>query len=144
MGIDDAVRRKQAEQDLRQARLTWAKRYGLLPDHPYDGEVHEFSAEDRLLVADFLRRVPRFTSGIVVPHPDGSHQLLFTTHVTGVRGLITQQARRRDGERVRYAEARWGRMRLQWVRVFSDGVRFAGAYPTMGELEDILAEALVR
>jgi hypothetical protein len=58
--------------------------------------------------------------------------------------LVTQQARRRDGERVRYMEANWGSLRLQCVRVFSDGVRFAGAYPTVGTLEDILAEALVR
>jgi hypothetical protein len=144
MGFDDAVRRSQAQEELRLAKLKWAKRYGLLPDHSYDGEVHEFSPKDRPLVADFLRRGRKFTSGIVVPHPDGTRQLLFTKHRTGLRGLVTQQARRRDGERVRYKEANWGSLRLRCVRVFSDGVRFAGAYPTVGTLEDILAEALVR
>lgn len=85
------------QQHLCAARADWAERYGLLPDHPHDGEVYEFSAVDRLLVADFLHRVRN-----------------------------------------------WGSLRLNCVRVFADGVRFAGALPTSGTLEDILAEALVR
>lgn len=144
MAFDEAVRRKQAEHGRRQARLQWAKRYGLLPDHPYDSEIREFSAKDRLLVADFLRRVRKFKSDFVVPHPDGPRQLLFTTHTDGLRLLWTQHARRRDGERVRYAEAHWGSLRLNCIRVFEDGVRYAGKYPTTGRLEDYLAEALVK